>query len=355
MVSAHLLTSIHIDEEFIEVLCAVIYLNPNPWRRPSSGFVGFLRVLEFLVEWEGSVVIGTSSTNTVENGTNVNDETIKKSVFDKLLEKFKNTRANGNFKHSTMFLATINTMSNEGVIWGEEKPSKVVAIRIKELAKAAIECVDEIINGKVVGDKGFKRLFVTPLQDFDVIIHLNLSVCTRYYQNLDPDKSYFIRDKDHRENEKREEILKLFELEAGISEKRNIEVDDKEKNEQSNEEDENESEEKWPIIGFDPVECYINELEKVYSDTSSLLFFYDKYGGTFIGLVWNPTNFIPKTWKVNIGFSSIPVDLISNEERDKVLVKKGEPKKQPTQNGEKIYSNKVIINTKAIVLEIERL
>ncbi|CAG8439197.1 12775_t:CDS:10, partial [Funneliformis mosseae] len=370
--SAHLLTSMHIDEEFIEVLCAVIYLNPNPWRRPSSGFVGFLRVLEFIIEWdwkndpvivdldesnnskEGSVVIGTSSTNAIEDGTNVNDETTKKSVFEKLLEKFKNKRrANGNYKHSTMFLATINTISNEGVIWGEEKPSKVVAIRIKELAKAAIECVDEIIKGKVVDDNGFKRLFVTPLQDYDVIIHLNPSVCTRYYQNLDPDKSYFIRDNDRRENEKREEILKLFELEAGISERKNIEVDDEEKSEKSSEEDE--SEEKWPLIGFDPVECYINELEKIYSDTSSLLFFYDKYGGTFIGVVWNPTNFIPKPWKVNIGFSSIPVDLISNEEREKVLVKKDDPKKQPTQNGEKNYSNKVIINTKAIILEIERL
>jgi len=167
---AHLLTSIHIDEEFIEVLCAVTYLNPNPWRKPSSGFVGFLRVLEFIVGWDwkndpvivdldetnhrkgGSVVIGTSNTNE----TNFNDETTKKSVFENLLEKFKNTRkVDRNYKRSAMFLATINTTSNEGAIWGEEKPSKVLANRIKELAKAAIECVDEIIIGKVV-DNEFK-------------------------------------------------------------------------------------------------------------------------------------------------------------------------------------------------------
>jgi U3 small nucleolar RNA-associated protein 22 len=169
--STHLLTSIHVEEEFIEVLCAVIYLSPNPWERPSSGFVGFLRVLKFIAGWDlkndpvivdldestnskrgGNVVIGTSSINTI--GTN---ETTKKNIFENLLERFKNLRkSDGNYKHSSMFLATINTVSNEGIIWGEEKPSKVVAIRIKELAKAAIECVDKIIIEGKVDNKEFK-------------------------------------------------------------------------------------------------------------------------------------------------------------------------------------------------------
>ena len=146
-----------------------------------------------------------------------------------------------------------------------------------------------------------------------MIIHLNPSVCTRYYQNLDPDKSYFIKDHDHGVND----VLKLFDLEAGISDGNNMEVDDKNRNENSNEENSTEEkEEEWPLIGFDPVERYLNELTKIYSDTA--LFFYDKYGGIFIGIVWNPKNFIPKPWKVNIGFSSIPINLIPNEEREKV-------------------------------------
>ncbi|RIA85318.1 Nrap protein [Glomus cerebriforme] len=270
---AHLLTSIHVDEEFIEVLCAVIYLSPNPWKRPSSGFVGFLRVLKFIIEWDWKndpVIVDLDESNNNNGGGNV---TTKKNVFESLLERFKNTRkADGNCKHFAMFLATINTTSNEGIIWGEEKPSKVVAIRIKELAKAAIECVDKIIGeGKAVDNK---ELFITPLQDYDAIIHLNPGLCTRYYQNLNPDKSYFIKNTDIKK------------------------------------------EEEWPLIGFDPVECYVNELKKIYSDTA--LLFYDKYGGTFIGLVWNPTNFIPKPWKVNIGFSSVLIDLLPDEERNKV-------------------------------------
>ncbi|CAG8436328.1 905_t:CDS:10 [Rhizophagus irregularis] len=316
---AHLLTSIHIEEEFIEILCAVIYLSPSPWERPSSGFVGFLRVLKFIAGWDlkndpvivdldesndskrgGNVVIGTSSNTIATN------ETAKKNIFENLLERFKNMRKeDGNYKHSSMFLATINTISNEGIIWGEEKPSKVVAIRIKELAKAAIECVDKIIfKGGKVDNKEFKRLFITPLQDYDAIIHLNPNLC---------------KSKDSENNV-------------------------------------NKKEEEWPLIGFDPVECYVNELKKIYSDTA--LFFYDKYGGSFIGLVWNPINFIPKPWKVNTGFSSCPVGLIPSGERNKVLANKDDSKIQRIQNDKKKKnddSRMVIINTKAIILEIERL
>ncbi|PKY37898.1 Nrap protein [Rhizophagus irregularis] len=266
---AHLLTSIHIEEEFIEILCAVIYLSPSPWERPSSGFVGFLRVLKFIAGWDlknDPVIVDLDESNDSKRGGNV------------VIERFKNMRkADGNYKHSSMFLATINTISNEGIIWGEEKPSKVVAIRIKELAKAAIECVDKIIfkGGKVDN----KELFITPLQDYDAIIHLNPNLCTRYYQNLNPDKSYFEKNNESLNNTKSNNILKLFELESGIK-------------------------------------CYVNELKKIYSDTA--LFFYDKYGGSFIGLVWNPINFIPKPWKVNTGFSSCPVGLIPSGERNKV-------------------------------------
>src|SRR5256885_3301320 len=97
-----------------------------------------------------------------------------------------------------------------------------------------------------------------------------------------------------------------------------MEVDDENKDKSKEENNMEKKKEEWPLIGFDPVECYVNELKKIYSDTA--LLFYDKYGGTFIGLVWNPKNFVPKPWKVNIGFSSIPINLIPNEERSKVII-----------------------------------
>lgn len=159
---------------------------------------------------------------------------------------------------------------------------------------------------------------------------MNPNLCTRYYQNLNPDKSYFEKNNESLNNTKSNNILKLFELESGISNRSNNNNDDNnsisnnnasidDKNEGKSKDSENnvnKKEEEWPLIGFDPVECYVNELKKIYSDTA--LFFYDKYGGSFIGLVWNPINFIPKPWKVNTGFSSCPVGLIPSGERNKV-------------------------------------
>lgn len=162
---------------------------------------------------------------------------------------------------------------------------------------------------------------------------MNPSLCTRYYQNLNPDKSYFVKNNGSLNNKKsNNNILKLFELETGISNRSNNNDDNNNinsssnnnasidgKNEDKSKDSENnvkKKEEEWPLIGFDPVECYVNELKKIYSDTA--LFFYDKYGGSFIGLVWNPINFIPKPWKVNTGFSSCPVDLIIQNGENKV-------------------------------------
>ena len=65
-------------------------------------------------------------------------------------------------------------------------------------------------------------------------------------------------------------------------------------------------------VGFNPAELYFHDLQKVYVDTLEL--FYDTYGGTTIGGVWNPAivagdEFDEKThaWRVMLGFSSVPV------------------------------------------------
>ncbi|CAG8794660.1 9752_t:CDS:2, partial [Racocetra persica] len=49
--STHLLSD-HVDEEWIECLSSQVYLEPLPWNRPSSGFVGFLRVLKLIASWD---------------------------------------------------------------------------------------------------------------------------------------------------------------------------------------------------------------------------------------------------------------------------------------------------------------
>ncbi|CAG8433493.1 6277_t:CDS:10 [Diversispora eburnea] len=96
-----------VDEEFIEVLCAFIYLEPRPWTRPATGFVGFLRILKLIAE---------------------------------IRKKFDNSSND----RGLMFVATTS-----GIIWGLEKPNKVVSRRIQDLAKASITFIDD--NNILIG------------------------------------------------------------------------------------------------------------------------------------------------------------------------------------------------------------
>lgn len=50
--------------------------------------------------------------------------------------------------------------------------------------------------------------------------------------------------------------------------------------------------ESFPIVGFNPVTHYITELKRHLSDYA--LFFYDRFGGTKIYLIWKPHTFDPK-------------------------------------------------------------
>jgi U3 small nucleolar RNA-associated protein 22 len=50
----------------------------------------------------------------------------------------------------------------------------------------------------------------------------------------------------------------------------------------------------------------------MYSDIA--MFFHDGYGGDLIGVVWKPVRRIPRPWKVNLGFSSMPADAMGMKE-----------------------------------------
>ncbi|CAG8659702.1 2565_t:CDS:2, partial [Scutellospora calospora] len=89
------LLSDHVEEEWIKCLSSQVYLEPCPWNRPGNGFVGFF-VLKLITFWDW----------------------------------------------------------NNEIMIGIDKPNKVVANRIKDLARYALLYVDEFIeNGE---NKDFK-------------------------------------------------------------------------------------------------------------------------------------------------------------------------------------------------------
>ncbi|CAJ0827726.1 12110_t:CDS:10, partial [Entrophospora sp. SA101] len=306
--SVHLLSS-HVLQEFIEILCAFVFLDSNPWSIPLSGFIGFIRVLWLIStwDWKNEPLI----VNFENNGEN---ETTK--IINEIREKFKNIRqTDKNQKHASMFVAST---TGNGTVWGWDRPSKVVAARIKDLAKSALICIDESIKN---GDY------------YDILIYIDPSKCTRYYQNINPDSKYLLKDSS--------QIFQTYK----VANNNNTDI--------------------IPMIGFDPIGCYVNELKKIYSEVA--LFFYDQYGGNIIGVVWNPSYFTPKPWKTNIEFSSILLNLVENNHQSEN--EKKSKRIKISKNGDYINKNNnnngdgdgngdlkmVILNTKAIAFEMGRL
>lgn len=53
-----------------------------------------------------------------------------------------------------------------------------------------------------------------------------------------------------------------------------------------------------PIVGFHPVQLYLNELRRNYNHFA--LFFNDSYGGNIISVLWKPIVFEKQDFKVSI-------------------------------------------------------
>ncbi|KAI7853746.1 Nrap protein [Circinella umbellata] len=276
---AHLL-SLQISEELIELICAHVFLESHPWQPPVNALTGMTRVLELLATWDW------------QKGPLVVDIEGEMTVLDRdtISQRFAKKKS-----YITMVVATAKDL--DGTRWSSPRPNKAVAARVQMLAKASVATLDKTIQSGQI--KNIKSLFVTPMQDYHAVIQLKASRCTRYYQNSRPQQS----------------LLELNEEEADI-------LGD------------------TVYAKFDPVTEYIKELERIYGDV--ILLFHDKFGGDKIGIVWNPTTAVPKQWKVNVGYNSVPVDM----NKDGFL----EPAK-----GKSEISNLVKPNFAAILREMERL
>jgi len=57
------------------------------------------------------------------------------------------------------------------------------------------------------------------------------------------------------------------------------------------------SQQKVPVVDFDPVQCFLRDLRDDYGDYA--LFFHDTYGGTMIGVLLKPTVLERKDFKVS--------------------------------------------------------
>jgi U3 small nucleolar RNA-associated protein 22 len=237
----HMLSE-HVSEELIELIVVHIFLQPYPWRAPSSVMTGFLRTLMFISRWDWRLVpliVDFTGTMTSKDVSSINTR----------LEAWR--KIDPGMNRTVLFAASNHDTT--GTAFTDKGPSKVVAARMTALAVSA---------SKLIKEKGIeldqRSLFATSNADYDFVIHIS-SKFTESQKKKEASKSKF----------------------------KNLEV---------------QSEVNLDLIGYDPVRLYLNDLEKLYA--SSIVFFHSAVSGSVIAGLWNPQTLAPRPFRVSMAYAT---------------------------------------------------
>ncbi|KAE8449951.1 hypothetical protein EG329_007090 [Mollisiaceae sp. DMI_Dod_QoI] len=227
----------HVSEELVELIVARTFLHPYPWRAPSSTMTGFLRTLSFISRWDWRqtpLVVDFTGTMTSKDVDSVNTR----------LEAWRKIDPSMN---RTALIAASNHDST-GTAFTDKGPSKMIAARMTALARSAC---------KLVKDKGLdldhRTLFASSRADYDFMIHISPKFAGEQRRNNSKPK------------------FKNLEVQSGIE---------------------------LESVGYQPVQLYLEELEKLYTD--SIVFFYGDASGSVLAGLWNPQKAAPRPFKVNL-------------------------------------------------------
>lgn len=246
--NSHLLSP-HVSEELMELFTINTFVHPYPWQAPGSIMAALLRTLKFISKWDWR-----SQPLIIDFGGDMTSKDI--DTVNLRFEAWR--RIDPGMNGVVMFAATNHDL--DGVTWTEQGPSKVVATRLTNLARAACSMVKE----KAL-DLDVKDLFVSSIRDYDFVIHLNPKF-TDLGRSQDGKKPTF----------------------------KNLRV-------------------QTPIdlasVGYKPVDLYLQELRSLYSN--NVVFFHNSIGAPIIAGLWS-LQASPRSWKVNMTYSTMPA--ISQED-----------------------------------------
>ena len=261
----------HIRDELIELLVVRTFIVPYPWQPPASIRTCFLRTLFFIAKWDWR-----SEPLIVDFDSSMTPDDITA-----INTRFEAWRKLDPIMNRTVMFAASNLDPN-GVTWTEQGPAKVVAARFTSLAKAANSLLRE--QGLEVDPMA---LFAHSLSDYDFVIRLDDTLCGG--------------------KQGREKKISSF------------------KNLQS-------SCQEGSLVGYDAVQLFIKDVQRVHGD--SIVLFYNSVETSIVAGLWRPHTG-PRTWKVNLAYSTAPV--------------------QDGRTAEGGYGSRVTINKTAILNDIVRL
>ncbi|CAH1153543.1 unnamed protein product [Phaedon cochleariae] len=219
----------HISDIVINLINASLYINAAE-SPPNSIDGAFFRFAKFFSEfdWKLQPII-----------VNFNDDMSKEEV-STLESKFQANRG----AYSPLFIIM---QYDQGLsLLTQTSPSEEVLASIKRLSKQCVDCMSRVVFDPSA-TMSIKEMFKPNLDGFNVVIHIQPLLNTRIHEAL---------------------VLSTITNRIVVEKYKTTEDD------------------KIPIVGFDPVEKYLSTLRENYGKYA--VFFHDSYGGSVIGVLWNP-------------------------------------------------------------------
>ncbi|KZZ90941.1 pre-rRNA processing protein Utp22 [Ascosphaera apis ARSEF 7405] len=239
--SAHLLSP-YFHEELLELLAARIFINSTPWTPPANAITGFFRVLHLISRWDWQY-----EPIVVDLNAELDDEALKN-----IRTKFEAWR-NVDPSMNTVSLFVASNIDTDGVTWTQSsKPPKVVAGRLRVLAKAAMD-----LAKKKQANINIDDFLSSPLIDYDFVLHLSSKSLENKVSHSSLYKNLGAHTDAHDE-----------------------------------------------VSSTELINHFIDELQTLYGQT--ILWFHDTRGGKVIGGLWNPLAAKDRPWSLKVGFSTMP-------------------------------------------------
>jgi U3 small nucleolar RNA-associated protein 22 len=249
----HMLSG-HIREELVELFVLRIFLQPHPWRAPSSANTGLLRTLQFLSRWDWRVtplIIDFSGTMTNEDVAAINSRLEAWRKIDPGMNRVVLLAASNHDVTATAFT--------------DGRPSKVVATRMTALARSACQTAKHQVL-----DLDMETLFRSTTDDYDFVVYISPKFATYRKDKKNPNTTKF----------------------------KNLEV---------------QAEDDLSLAGYEPVLLFLEEVQRLYR--TSIVFFHDPLTNLAIGGLWNPDTKC-RTLKTNLSYGTMPTSSDSRDHQD---------------------------------------
>ena len=245
------------EEEVIEMIVASLFIDSTMYGQPAIDETASTSTSKCVVDWVGPMspqvaflrflqLVSCFDWNVQALVINFNDglsaEELKKIELEISTQRVQ----------QPVSLVLVTPYDYSGIAFTRVNPPKPVWSRLMVLAHESLKLLEQQLMSPNQSIVEIGQSFRPPLDVYDAVIHLNRGFIARRLYTLDAratDKKLHPFTKDKR-------TRKCL-----------------------------------PVYDFEPVDCLLKELRTCYGDKCR--FFYDKYGGTLIGVMW-----INKAWNV---------------------------------------------------------